>query len=715
MYKNFKAQAAIKFLVYKTKSFIPRNSKCQAAMEFLMTYGWALLVVLIAIAALVFFGLLNPSRFLPERAYLSPGLMVSDAYVDQGNVILIVYNGLGETLNDFNIIVDNCDDSPGISDSIIFPPGIYNTIKIPCRVNTPVKSRFNSELKVSYSTKVAGHNLYHTKVGEIRWNVQAGNNFIQQCEITGGDITYLDSNGENPQKEPYNNGYKVHTYTKLGDSVFDVTSIPCEVEYLIVAGGGGGGGRYGGGGGGGQVKTGSLNLVVDPYPVFVGNGGIKGKDNWPSSDVQATDGMPSSFAGIITNGGIKGNTPTTGGASGDGYSGGTGVGTNPNYLGGGGGGATSSGTNAVATVKAGDGGNGFQSSISGISLYYGGGGGGGVWQNSVANNGIGGIGGGGAGQKALDGTHGQPNTGGGGGGGGKDQGYGGNGGSGIVIIRYKYNHSGGNNNNNNNNNLIQKCEGDGGYITYLDSSGQNPVSNNPYPNGYKVHVFISNNNFILTSGPCEVEYLIVGGGGGSGGRYGGGGGGGQIKTGSLNLVVNTYPASVGNGGIKGKDNWPSTSVQATDGVPSSFAGIISIGGVKGNTPGTGGASGNDYGGGIGVNTNPNYLGGGGGGFVSSGTNAIATVKAGDGGDGFLSSINGIPSYYGGGGGGGVWQNSVANNGIGGLGGGGEGQKSLDGTNGQPNTGGGAGGGGKDQGYGGDGGSGIIIIRYKYNP
>lgn len=38
--------------------------KSQAAMEFLMTYGWAVLVVLIAISALAYFGVLDPSKWL---------------------------------------------------------------------------------------------------------------------------------------------------------------------------------------------------------------------------------------------------------------------------------------------------------------------------------------------------------------------------------------------------------------------------------------------------------------------------------------------------------------------------------------------------------------------------------------------------------------------------------------------------------------------------
>jgi hypothetical protein len=40
--------------------------KGQEAMEFLMTYGWAILVVIAAIAALAYFGVLDPSRLLPD-------------------------------------------------------------------------------------------------------------------------------------------------------------------------------------------------------------------------------------------------------------------------------------------------------------------------------------------------------------------------------------------------------------------------------------------------------------------------------------------------------------------------------------------------------------------------------------------------------------------------------------------------------------------------
>lgn len=39
----------------------------QAALEFLMTYGWAFLIILIMIGAISYFGILNPRKLLPNR------------------------------------------------------------------------------------------------------------------------------------------------------------------------------------------------------------------------------------------------------------------------------------------------------------------------------------------------------------------------------------------------------------------------------------------------------------------------------------------------------------------------------------------------------------------------------------------------------------------------------------------------------------------------
>lgn len=47
--------------------------KGQAATEFIMTYGWAILAVMVSIGALAYFGVLNPSEYLPERCMMTSG------------------------------------------------------------------------------------------------------------------------------------------------------------------------------------------------------------------------------------------------------------------------------------------------------------------------------------------------------------------------------------------------------------------------------------------------------------------------------------------------------------------------------------------------------------------------------------------------------------------------------------------------------------------
>jgi len=71
--------------------------RAQAALEFLMTYGWAILVVLIVISALAYFGVLNPENMLPPRCTMPVGLSCKD-YIVLGsaatdNVTLKLVNG----------------------------------------------------------------------------------------------------------------------------------------------------------------------------------------------------------------------------------------------------------------------------------------------------------------------------------------------------------------------------------------------------------------------------------------------------------------------------------------------------------------------------------------------------------------------------------------------------------------------------------------------
>ncbi len=79
---------------------VTNTKKAQAAMEFLMTYGWALLVVLVAIGALAFFGVLNPGQFLPDQCTMFSGLSCTTYFADASDdqIRLTFQNGLGYTM-----------------------------------------------------------------------------------------------------------------------------------------------------------------------------------------------------------------------------------------------------------------------------------------------------------------------------------------------------------------------------------------------------------------------------------------------------------------------------------------------------------------------------------------------------------------------------------------------------------------------------------------
>ena len=72
------------------------NKKGQAAMEFLMTYGWAILVVIAAIAALAYFGVLDPARLLPERCQFPAGMdCIDKASITTTSLTMALRNNLG--------------------------------------------------------------------------------------------------------------------------------------------------------------------------------------------------------------------------------------------------------------------------------------------------------------------------------------------------------------------------------------------------------------------------------------------------------------------------------------------------------------------------------------------------------------------------------------------------------------------------------------------
>lgn len=84
-----------------------RKKRAQAAMEFLMTYGWAILVVLAAIGALAYFGVLSPDRFLPEKCTLPSGVACLDFTGDNSGATLVIQNSAGFDMQNVSVYVNS--------------------------------------------------------------------------------------------------------------------------------------------------------------------------------------------------------------------------------------------------------------------------------------------------------------------------------------------------------------------------------------------------------------------------------------------------------------------------------------------------------------------------------------------------------------------------------------------------------------------------------
>jgi uncharacterized protein (UPF0333 family) len=71
----------------------------QAALEFLSTYGFAFLIILVMVGALTYFGVLNPSRLVPDACLTSPEIRCNDYQMQAGGTLTVVLvNNGGKTV-----------------------------------------------------------------------------------------------------------------------------------------------------------------------------------------------------------------------------------------------------------------------------------------------------------------------------------------------------------------------------------------------------------------------------------------------------------------------------------------------------------------------------------------------------------------------------------------------------------------------------------------
>ena len=137
-----------------------RMSKAQAAVEFISTYGWVLVMIVVAIAALSYLGVLTP--ITPGRCTLETGVSCTDFTIEESHVTLLLTNAKGQNIRIKSIDVEGCTGT----DSGRLGIGEQKQFMISgCNI---IDKRYKGEVRLVWSGKGG---LDHTVFGTLAGNV----------------------------------------------------------------------------------------------------------------------------------------------------------------------------------------------------------------------------------------------------------------------------------------------------------------------------------------------------------------------------------------------------------------------------------------------------------------------------------------------------------------------------------------------------------------
>jgi hypothetical protein len=152
--------------------------KGQITMEALLLYGAAILVVLLAVAALIYFGVLDLGNMLPTKcSFESSGVFTCEEYaVDGGSVQVVLANKgtKGVTIIDAafepkdSTLATGC--TPASFADVDIMPGSKEVVDIPCNVLVESGKRISGKVKITY--KLADGVLESTSVGDLTATVK---------------------------------------------------------------------------------------------------------------------------------------------------------------------------------------------------------------------------------------------------------------------------------------------------------------------------------------------------------------------------------------------------------------------------------------------------------------------------------------------------------------------------------------------------------------
>ena len=85
-----------------------KNSKSGSTVDFLMTYGWAILIIFVALGTLIYFKILSIDKVMPERCSISLNIKCLDYNATANGITMTIKNNYPYEIKNLNLTIDEC-------------------------------------------------------------------------------------------------------------------------------------------------------------------------------------------------------------------------------------------------------------------------------------------------------------------------------------------------------------------------------------------------------------------------------------------------------------------------------------------------------------------------------------------------------------------------------------------------------------------------------
>ena len=150
-------------------------SRAQAALEFLTTYGWAILIVTVMIGALAYYGVINPKNLVKENCIGTANFQCVDHIIySNGTVQTILRVNIPEGITNVQAV---CDDTQGNTATTTPSTEQFNqdaSMIVTCNIDTTYQVGDLKKINIDITYKKIGGQFNHTDTITIIGKVQQG-------------------------------------------------------------------------------------------------------------------------------------------------------------------------------------------------------------------------------------------------------------------------------------------------------------------------------------------------------------------------------------------------------------------------------------------------------------------------------------------------------------------------------------------------------------